>query len=352
MKISAISFLYKRLKLKIACFLAVFSPLLILSCNNLFSSNFSSRYPDSYLKGMNIFFMTSRNHFEELDFAESLGRLKSDGVNALFLIPYWFSRDEKADSIFPTSETIPDSLLGRAITMARDSGFTVILKPHIDLFNGKPRCTIEPNDYAAWFTQYTAFITHYLDLAARFNLDRFVIGTELDHVASHREFLDLCDRVRSVYHMSLIYAASYDHYLAAKIWDHVDHIGVNAYFNLDNSDNYSIAQLRDSWNYWLNTLDDFAAQHHKPLIITEAGYFSRVGAAKNPGSWERNSSPDMAVQRDCYEALLSQANRFDRVTGIFWWQWELGKIGGLDNSDATPRDKPAEEVLKKYWGAE
>jgi hypothetical protein len=299
---------------------------------------------------MNIFFMPPRNDFVPSDFSEALFRMKEDGVTDLFLIPYYFSSNEHSDSIFPTSQTIQDSSLAQAIRLSCDSGFSVALKPHIDPLNGTPRYQIAPDNMNKWSEQYAAFVGKYLKIATEMGLPRFVIGTELDNVSETNEFIGIVAKARTMYTGKILYAASYDHFVNARIWRYVDALGVDAYFNLDNASDYSMNTIMETWNYWLTIISDVASNYNKPVFITEVGYVSREGVTKNPGSWEYSASYNGKVQADCYKALLSQAGRFKKITGIFWWQWELGGVGGEGNIDYTPRGKPAEQVLKEYWG--
>jgi hypothetical protein len=306
-------------------------------------------YDSDYVKGMNIFFKPPRNAFTITDFSESLGRLRSDGVNTLYLVPFFMSENEESNTMDSTSQTLPDSQLITAISLSQSYGFSVVLKPHIDLNNDVPRYKISPADYAIWINNYKRFINRYLRIAINAGLHDFVVGTELDGAVEHEEFYALCDSIRNACSMRLIYAASFNHFTSTALWDHVDIMGVDAYLNLDNNTPPSVTTLHETWNYWLNLISDFSALKGKPMIFTEVGYFSRSTAAQNPGAWSGNPPADCGLQKECYEALLSQACKFDRIIGICWWQWELGQIGGIINNDATPRDKPAEEVMRSYW---
>ena len=320
--------------------------LLYYECNTPF--NICS-YDNNYIKGMNIFFKPPRNVFTVPDFSESLTRLSYDGVNTLYLVPIYMSENENSNNIDSTSQTIPDSQLISAISLSQNYGFSVVLKPHIDLENGVPRYKISPNDYSMWINNYKKFINRYLKISINAGLHDFVVGTELDGVVEQKEFYRLCDSIRRTCPIRLIYAASFNHFTSTDLWNHVDIMGVDAYLNLDNNNPPSITTLHETWNYWLNLISDFSALKGKPMLFTEAGYFSRNTAAQNPGSWAGDPTANCGLQKECYEALLSQACHFDRVIGICWWQWELGEIGGIDNNDATPRNKPTEEVIRKYW---
>lgn len=302
----------------------------------------------NYQKGMSIFFKPPRNSFDERDFSETLERLKSDGVNSLFLTPCLFQSTPESDSIFATSATIADEDLVYAVKLARSAGFEVGLKPHIDLLNGEPRFTIKPRNWSRWFYHYRLHILHYACIASQENMNLLVLGTELDNAAFRAEFSELIEDVRDCFKGKITYASSYNDFLSVGFWDELDYVGVNCWFNLDNGSG-TPEQIHHSWNHWLNLLCEFASYKNKPVLITEAGFRSMKGTAVNPGDWSFTAEPDMEIQADCYDGLLSQIGLFPRIAGVYWWQWELNGIGGPENTDYTPRGKPAEEVMRKYW---
>ena len=183
-------------KFYVFCFCA------LLSCDIGPHEN-SCKYPDSCIKGMNIFFLAGsvdrnnlRNSFDASDFTESLIRLKSDGINTVYLVPYYYSTDESDDTIDSTWRTIPESQLVSVISLSKVSGFNVVLKPHIDLENGVPRYKISPKDYFVWQLHYKKFINKYLMISKNNGLTEFVIGTELDNIVEHSDFHDYCDSIR------------------------------------------------------------------------------------------------------------------------------------------------------------
>jgi len=329
-------------------FFTIVSICSLCTCSSPFEE---CNYDTDYSKGISIFFYAkNRNSFEENDFNETISRLKSIGINTVFLIPFYITPDVQSDSIDPDENlTIPDSQLCQAISIAKSQSMNVVLKPQLNCRSGKPRFSINPLNYQRWLTNYKVFITHYLSISQKYALRSFVIATELDSVVEKNEFIAFCDSVRKSAGVTIIYSSSFNHFISTKLWPHIDIMGINAYFNFDNSIPPSPAALHESWNYWLNLLSQYSEIKGKPVMITEVGYMSRGNAAKNPGDFSGNYTPDMNVQNECYEALLSQACNFDKIKGIIFWQWELGKIGGITNSDYTPRGKPAEQTIKKYW---
>jgi hypothetical protein len=325
-------------------------PMLLSECATVFRPD---EYDDAYMKGMNIFFMSSRNRYRAREYDSTLSTLSALGINTAFLVTHHYSADEHSDTLFATDETVPESTLRRIIEHTRSKGIEPVLKPHVNLLNGTSRYKLRPKNPSRWIEAYRKILVRYASLSQEYGLSRFVVGTELDGVADLSEFHNLIsNNIREAFDGQILYAASFDHCIASSIWEVVDAIGVNAYFNLCKSDDCTEYALTRSWNYWLNVLDRMAISHGKPLFITEIGYYSRKGCAINPGDWRRGGEIDFGQQARAYEALLCQAGGFENVQGISWWQWELNNAWGSDSADYTPEGKPAQDVIRKYWGHE
>ncbi len=307
-------------------------------------------YDCSYRKGMNIFFTNSRNRFIPWEYEQTLSELTATGINSIYVVTFFQCRDEFHDSVYAGEKTVRIRTIRRIIDATRRAGIEPILKPHVNTDNGTPRYCMEPENPELWMDSYADLLIPYAELSEEYDLGGLVVGTELDHIVDLPGFRDrVIRKIRNVYGGELIYAASFDHFLSTKVWDHVDAIGVNAYFNLCKAQSCSQPEMVESWNHWLNCLDRFSLSKGKPVYITEVGYYSREGCAINPGDWARESDICFQEQAKAYEALLCQAGGFDSVRGVFWWQWELNNGWYNDSADYTPNDKPAEAIIEKYW---
>lgn len=307
-------------------------------------------YDQHYFKGMNIFFQKStRNIYKPDEFREDLRQMSSLGINTVFLIPVHYCSDQSSDTIKATAETIEDSVLESIIISCQQQGFNVILKPHIDLENGKPRYQLKPSNLLNWLQCYRDILYRYAKLSNKYSLSHLVVATEIDNIADSPLFFRLIQEIRNIYQGALIYSSSFDHFLKTDIWQHVDIIGINAYYNLCNNDNCTESELTESWNYWLTHIDNFASGKGKPVFITECGFYSREGCAINPGDWSRDGSISHREQAKSYEALLCQAAAFTNIKGIFFWQWELNNPLNDSSKDYTPEGKEAEHIIRKYW---
>ena len=102
----------------------------------------------------------------------------------------------------------------------------------------------------------------------------------------------------------------------------------------------------------LQGLARFAAQRHRRILFTEAGYTSQRGATTLPYSWRVSPTADWDEQAAAYQALLETFSGHRWWAGVFWWAWDVLPSGSDETSYAlayTPRGKAAESVLRAWW---
>jgi hypothetical protein len=60
----------------------------------------------------------------------------------------------------------------------------------------------------------------------------------------------------------------------------------------------------------------------------------------------------LQAQVNAYQAFFEVFWEQDWFAGVFFWQWYLHheQAGGLKNSDFTPQNKPASDLMK-FWFA-
>lgn len=75
-----------------------------------------------------------------------------------------------------------------------------------------------------------------------------------------------------------------------------------------------------------------------------------AGANQAPWNFELSKPYDPTEQRNCYDAaFLVWSQQASWMKGIFWWAWAVNPPGPND-TDYTPRGKPAEDVLRAWQG--
>ena len=133
--------------------------------------------------------------------------------------------EETASAVQSGTGTPSPQLLSSIIILAESYGLKVQLRPLLseegDVANISARSTISPTDPVSWFHSYEAWLKPYLYVAAADNVTSISIGSELGSlvtaypgtfIGAHNflpEWLALTQFAGSIYHGSMLYAASH-----------------------------------------------------------------------------------------------------------------------------------------------
>ena len=249
--------------------------------------------------------------------------------------------------------------------LVRRHGIRTLLKPHLwvrgrGAWPGAIRMNTDA-DWDAWFASYGRFILHYARLAEAGHMDGLCIGTELAQATGpghERAWRSLIRQIRAVYHGQLTYAAHWSgEYQQIGFWDALDYAGIQAYFPLSATNRPSLADLARGWQPHLRALAAWQKKIKKPVVFTEIGYKATPDAAARPWEWPASpatpAAPDQATQARCYEAMFRACWGQPWLRGLFIWKWYPGLAAdgpaGL-HADFTPQHKPAEAVLRRWYG--
>lgn len=288
----------------------------------------------------------------------ALINLKSTGTNWISLIVTGMQDTITSTTIYTTTAIPTDADLIHAITRAHSLGLKVMLKPHLGLtydpthWVGEIGQGFTEAQWAAWFSSYQAFITHYAQLAQDYGADQFCVGNDLSNPQKRtHNWRTVVASVRSRYSGPITYAPAYD---ATDLtwWDAVDYIGVNAYYPLTNKNDPTLVELKAAWQPYVTTLAQLASTWNKPILFTEIGYCSQNGANQHPWDWQVTGTVDLQEQVDTYRAAFESVFDQPWFAGMYWWSWGTDPFeGGPCDDGYTPHDKPAEEVLRSWYEA-
>jgi hypothetical protein len=295
-------------------------------------------------------------------FKQSVTNLKNNGANFVTLIiPYYQSNGASSD-IQPGWNTPSDESLIAAINYIHSQGMKVMLKPHIDSYDGSWRAYISPWDRNAWFANYATILNHLADIGAQTGVEQICVGAELISLATYtsngdntQRWQNLIAGVRSRFGGALTYSANWgsgdfaDEKAHIGFWPQLDYIGISAYFNLYG--NNDVGSLKNAWDgYNWSQIKPLADQHGKPILFTEIGYRSVSGAHNEPWNYSMGGGYDPQEQVHAYAALFDYWNNHNYMVGVHIWDWSSDPAaGGNGNTDYTPQNKPAEATIKQWF---
>jgi hypothetical protein len=306
--------------------------------------------------------------YVDADADVALAHLKETGCEWVSLIVTGYQSTIDATAIYTNTATPTDADLVHVIRWAHEQQppLKVMLKPHLDLssdpehWRGDIGEGFSEAQWAEWFSSYRTFIVHYADLAQDNDIEQFCIGTELEGT-SHRatEWRAVVSAVRARYGGLITYAANHGgekieqgEVMEIAWWDALDYIGLDAYYPLADKNAPTFSELKAKWCAIASVLADLSSREGKQILFTEIGYRSIDGAVQRPWDWQSEGAVDLQEQADAYRATLECVWHSDWFGGMYWWVWSTDPFAGAACDDSyTPHDKPAEDVLRTWYGA-
>lgn len=252
-------------------------------------------------------------------------------------------------------ETVDDEQLRAVFTKLRRVGLVPVVMPFLRLRDPEPtewRGNLRPTDPEAFWASYEAFVLRYARLAEEADAPLFAIGSELSSMSGPEtspRWSRLAGRVRQVYGGRLAYVSNHDALDQSGPYEHVDVVGVSAYFRLTDSADASELELRAAWSSIGERLERLAAEANRPLVLFEIGYPSLDGGAIRPWKYTIGTPVDLEEQRRAYAAACAELVDAPWLEGAFFWTW-FGPGGPYDRY-YTPRAKPAEKELRRFLWA-
>lgn len=278
----------------------------------------------------------------------TLLRMHDNGIESVtFMTTYY--QDNKNSTVISSnaSKTPNEAGLEKAIKRAKELGFKVRLKPHVDLYSNEWRGDISfdnESDWMAWFGSYDSYITHMADFAETNGVDMLVIGTELERTVHRDEWYDIISNVKNKFTGELTYSANWDNYAAPIFWDELDYIGISEYPPIASGFNPSQEELEFESELRAQELDDFSELMGKRIMLTEMAFHDRDGTGTKPYALTSGVG-DIYEQAECYHARLKTLINRPSIAGVDIY----GYYYNNSNPDGfTVTDNLAEQVIS-YW---
>lgn len=283
------------------------------------------------------------------------------------VVPFAFGRPGSSDLRFDLSRQYWGERaegVAATIRMAHAAGLRVMVKPQVWV-RGEWTGDFSPADSASWRrweASYADYVLTFARVAEREGAELLCLGTELGRSVRERPdfWRSLARRVRKIYHGRLTYAANWDEAPDVPFWSALDYVGIDAYYPLSAARTPSVGELRRAWEERLTQLRALSRRAGRPILFTEFGYRSADRAAGE--QWRipaRGAVPNPDAQAHAYEALFGSIWDRPWFAGGFVWKWRPGRRTrpvrwGPERreSDYTIRGKPAEAVVRRWYGRE
>ena len=126
---------------------------------------------------------------------------------------------------------------------------------------------------------------------------------------------------------------------------------MTSYYKLADRKGADVDEMIAKWKPIKKRILRWQRKIGKPLVLTEVGWCSQLGAATAPWNYYMNQkgTPEgHEEQRRLYEAFLRVWDGTEGLAGVIWWEW-TGSAGGASDFGYTPKNKPAEKLLRDWF---
>lgn len=305
-----------------------------------------------------------RNHFQkgivlpffaleqDYPYKTAIDEIVTLGATSVSIFVTNYQEDIRSNYIYLNRRAIEAEQLSEVIQYAHRRGLSVFLFPilHVQhLGRGEWRGVLDPQNPDLWWDNYFRLVRFHLDIARNHSVEMFSIGSEL--CATEQEYerwASIIRYCRDHYSGILTYSANWDHYKNITFMKELDFLGINAYFGLTPKDDPALEDLIESWKPARARIEDAYQEYGLPVIFTEIGYPSVDGANRRPWHFSSTTPVDVEEQALCYRAFVQTWDPPPAfLQGVYFYNW--WGPGGAGDRDYTPRDKPAEAVLRQWY---
>lgn len=284
----------------------------------------------------------------------ALRALRATGTTHVAVVFSWYVEDRTASTVAPDPLKTPTSAaVVAALREARRLGMRTAVKPLVDAGDGTFRGELEPRDRAAFHRSYAGLLDQAAVAAQAGRAEALVVGTELKSLSGDEaRWRDLIARARRAFPGGrLTYGANWIHEAEqVRFWDALDEIGIDGYMPLSARDpDPPLAALVRAWAPYRQRMQRLAERWERPVVLTELGYPSRVGAALRPGV-EGDGPVSEPAQARLYEAAFRALHDAPWLAGIWWWEWSADGPATRPDGSFRLAGKAAERVVRR-WSA-
>lgn len=289
---------------------------------------------------------------EDYPYKQAIDEIDDLGARSISLFITNYQEDVRTNYIYINQRAVEVNQLTEIVNYAHRHGLSVFLFPtlHIQHLGYKEwRGVLAPKDPEVWWENYFRLMQFYIHFAQQNRVEMLSIGSELCSLESdYKHWNRIVSYARHNYDGLLTYSANWDHYHDISFMKDLDYMGINAYFRLTEKMDPKLNEIVAAWKPARKRIEDAFKEYNKPLLFTEIGYLSVDGTNHDPWNYFSTAKLDLQEQADCYEAFVRVWDPPPPfLHGVYFYNW-WGQ-GGPTDRDYTPRGKPSEKILRRWY---
>lgn len=275
--------------------------------------------------GVNLYAVHNYTAAETVQDGErTLSYIRDDlHASAVDLVWIMYAPSDSSDSVVTTeTDTLTASNIGILTQIAQRDGLSVEYRPMMfavaagNTWEGK----INPDNPSAWFNSYFEANLPYLEIAQKYGITEYVIGTEMNALSPDVQWASFLARSSKVFTGQISYAANDNVYFPpATQLPPTRLTGVDMYEKLRLPPTASLSEVVAAYESFFARVPTSLLRR---TVIQETGIQARAGAYGDPPNLARPGMLDETIQYNWFIAGCETVKRF-HLRGIFFWKVDL-----------------------------
>lgn len=257
------------------------------------------------------------------DGERTLSYIKNDlHASAVDLVWNMYVPGYDTNTVFVNDTTLSAANIGILTQLAQSYGLYVEYRPMLFLQTSGNGWEghIQPSDPGQWFNSYYARNLPYLEMAQKYRISEYVVGTEMNSLTPDKQWAAFIAECARVFRGTISYTQNqYMYFPPLTLLPPTELTGVDMYEPLKVLPTASLSQVVAAYEAYFA---EMPVSLLRRTAIQETGIEARTGAYGDPPNLRRTGTLDEAVQYDWFTAGCETVKRF-HLRGIFFWKVDL-----------------------------
>jgi hypothetical protein len=274
--------------------------------------------------GVNLYAISNYTAAQTQDFGvRTLAYIKGTlHASAVDLVWSMYVPSYTSNVVVTTKATLSAANIGILTKIAQRDGLSVEYRPllFVQTKANDWEGLLEPKNPTAWFNSYYARNLPYLEMAQRYHISEYVIGTEMKSLSPAKQWPSFLAKSGKVFRGQISYTQSQSVYFPPKTdLPPTKLTGLDMYEPLKLPASASLGQVEAAYDKFFPRVPTALLRR---TAIQETGIEARAGAYLDPPNLGATGKLDEVIQYNWFTAGCAAVKRF-HLRGIFFWKVDL-----------------------------
>jgi hypothetical protein len=277
--------------------------------------------------GVNLYAVSNYSATETTFYGQRMISYIKNDLHAQAVDIVWnlYALNQNDNYVTTESTTLSADNVGILTQIAQQQHLMVEYRPLIFVQNASNdwEGLLRPTDPATWFNSYYQQNVPYLEMAQKYHINEYVVGTEMDDLNSDVQWPTLLGNSAKIYHGEISYATHQTRYFPpvnpGEPPPSTPLTGVDMYEKLELPGSASLSAVEAAYDAYFAGVPEATLRR---TAIQETGIEAMDGAYSDPANLTKSGTLDEQIQSNYFTAGCEAVKKY-HLRGIFFWKVDL-----------------------------